>query len=87
MSKGRTVHVTSAQKQAAKGLVSRSAKTGRYVSSSVSKIANARNPRTTIVDSASGSGPSGSSRSAATGRYVTKATARRNPDTTVTESG
>lgn len=72
MSKGRTVHVTSAQKQAAKGLVSRSAKTGRYVSSSVSKIANAQNPRTTVVESTSGGQSSVTSRSATTGRYVAK---------------
>lgn len=37
----KTVRVTSAQKQAAKILIARSAKTGRYVSPSVSKIANA----------------------------------------------
>lgn len=37
----KTVRVTSAKKQAAKTLVSRSAKTGRQVSKSVTKIANA----------------------------------------------
>ena len=42
-----TVKVTAAQKQAAKTLVSRSAKTGRSVSTAVSKIANAKTPRTT----------------------------------------
>jgi hypothetical protein len=78
VSKGRTVHVSSAQKQAAKALVSRSAKTGRFVASSVSKIANARSPRTTVV---------GSMRSAATGKYVTKGTAPRQSDITVTENG
>lgn len=41
MAKARTVKVTSAQKRAAKALVDRSAKTGRYVSDSVLKIANA----------------------------------------------
>jgi hypothetical protein len=35
------VYVTRAQKDAAKMLVSRSAKTGRYVSANVHKIANA----------------------------------------------
>lgn len=68
MSKGRTVHVSSAQKQAAKALVSRSAKTGRFVSSSVTKIANARNPRTTVVERTSGTSVMGSNRSAATGK-------------------
>lgn len=68
MSKGRTVHVSSAQKQAAKALVSRSAKTGRFASSSVTKIANARNPRTTVVERTSGTGVMGSNRSAATGK-------------------
>lgn len=42
MSKARTVHVSSAQKQAAQGLVNRSVKSGRHVSSSVAKIANAK---------------------------------------------
>lgn len=51
----RTVRVTSAQKSAAKALVTRSAKTGRSVSSSVTKIANAKTVRA--------SNPS-------TGRYV-----------------
>ena len=41
MAKARTVKVTAAQKRAAKALVDRSTKTGRYVSSSVMKIANA----------------------------------------------
>ena len=41
MAKGKTVHVTSAQKQAAQALVARGAKAGRSVSLSVSKIANA----------------------------------------------
>jgi len=87
VSKGRTVHVSSAQKQAAKALVSRSAKTGRFVASSVSKIANARSPRTTMVDRTSGMGVVGSMRSAATGKYVTKGTAQRQSDITVTENG
>lgn len=52
----KTVRVTAAQKRAAKGLISRSAKTGRYVSPSVSKIANAKS----------------ATRSATTGRYVSK---------------
>lgn len=46
----RTVRVTTAQKNAAKALVTRSAKTGRYVSSSVAKIANAKS----VAPSASG---------------------------------
>lgn len=41
MATHKTVRVTSAQKQAAKALVQRSAKTGRSVSTSVTKIANA----------------------------------------------
>ncbi|GAA3634643.1 hypothetical protein GCM10022236_41520 [Microlunatus ginsengisoli] len=41
MATHRTVRVTPAQKQAAKALVERSAKTGRSVSTSVTKIANA----------------------------------------------
>ncbi len=41
MAKTRTVKVTSAQKRAARALVDRSAKTGRLVSASVLKIANA----------------------------------------------
>ncbi|MDN5770125.1 MAG: hypothetical protein L0H26_10370 [Microlunatus sp.] len=60
----RTVRVTSAQKSAAKALVSRSAKTGRYVSPSVTKIANAKT----------------TTRSAATGRYVTTAQSGRGTD-------
>ncbi len=39
--KTKTVYVKSAQKQAAKALVTRSARTGRFVSSAVTKIANA----------------------------------------------
>ncbi len=85
MAKGRTVNVTSAQKQAAKALVSRSAKTGRYVSSSVSKIANARSPRTTVVESTAGREVPASTRSATTGKFVTKGTVQRHPDTTVKE--
>jgi hypothetical protein len=47
MAKDETVKVTAAQKQAAKTLVSRGAKTGRYVSTAVAKIAAAKTPRTT----------------------------------------
>ena len=38
----KAVRVTSAQKSAAKAVVARSAKTGRQVSKSVTKIANAK---------------------------------------------
>lgn len=61
----KTVRVTSAQKNAAKALVSRSATTGRYVSPSVTKIANAKT----------------TTRSVTTGRYVTGATSGRGTDT------
>ena len=47
MAKDETVKVTAAQKLAAKTLVRRSDKTGRYVSSAVAKIANAKTPRAT----------------------------------------
>jgi len=60
----RTIRVTAAQKNAAKALVARSAKTGRHVSSSVSKIANAKT----------------TTRSAITGRYVTKGAGDRSTD-------
>lgn len=75
MAKSRTVRVTSAQKQAAKALVSRSAKTGRYLSPSVTKIANASRAEQGSY-----------SRSASTGRYVTDAAAGRNPQNTLTEN-
>lgn len=66
----RTVRVTSAQKSAAKGLINRSAKAGRFVSSSVAKIANAKS----------------TSRSATSGRFVHKTSAQRNAGATVTET-
>lgn len=65
----KTVRVTSAQKRAAKGLISRSAKTGRYVSPSVSKIANAKS----------------ATRSTTTGRDVSKGAANRAPAGTAAE--
>lgn len=54
------VYVTRVQKDAAKMLVSRSAVTGRFVSSNVRKIANARtatagqaaHPKTTVTEQA-----------------------------------
>lgn len=63
----------------------RSAKTGRYVTKSTA----VRHPRTTVVESGSGSnrGSGTHHRSAVTGRYVTKSTATRHPGTTVTETG
>lgn len=52
MATTKTVHVTSAQKRAARLLVSRSAKTGKGISATYSKIANAKSsPRTTILES------------------------------------
>lgn len=63
------VYVTSAQRSAAKTLVSRSAKTGRYVSQAVNRIADA----------------DGTTRSAKSGRYVSATAAARNPTTTVSE--
>lgn len=59
----RTVRVTSAQKSAAKGLIARSAATGRFVSSSVAKIANAKS----------------TSQSAVNGSFANKTSARSNP--------
>lgn len=62
----------------------RSARTGRYVRSTTA----ARNPRTTVRESAAANAGSRKTahRSAITGRYVTKSTAARHPNTTVTEN-
>lgn len=57
------VYVTAAQKQTAQGLIERSAKTGRHLSTSVAKIANASR-----VD---GQGPR-TSRGASAGRDTTR---------------
>lgn len=78
----RPLEVVMAGKSSSGGSRARSASTGRFVS----KATAARHPRTTVVESTSGSGSNGlSARSAITGRYVSQATARRHPDTTVTE--
>ncbi|MFQ1003712.1 hypothetical protein [Modestobacter sp. SSW1-42] len=61
----------------------RSARTGRYVSSSTA----ARHPRTTVTERGGNTSQSVNHRSAITGHYVTAATARRHPSTTVTERG
>ncbi|GAB1692954.1 hypothetical protein [Krasilnikovia sp. M28-CT-15] len=63
--------------------VSRSAGTGRFVSSRTA----ARSPRTTTTERV-GRGTSNSqtvNRSASTGRFVTAATAARHPGTTITQ--
>jgi len=70
----RTVRVTSAQVNAAKLKVQRSATSGKSVSRGVEAIANAKR--------ASGSGGS-SAGSALTGRSVTAETAARHPGKTV----
>lgn len=72
----KTVRVTSAQVNAAKLKVKRSAITGKYVSRGVEAIANAKRD-------SGGGGSHG--RSTITGRYVTPQTTARHPDTTVTE--
>ncbi|MCZ2814477.1 hypothetical protein O2W15_23855 [Modestobacter sp. VKM Ac-2979] len=61
----------------------RSARTGRYVSSSTA----ARHPRTTVTERGGNTSRSTNYRSAITGHYVTESTARRHPNTTVTERG
>ena len=66
------VYVSRVQRDAAKRIVARSAATGRYVSSAVSKVAGAESPSR--------------SRSAVTGRYVTPATSTHHPKQTQTES-
>ena len=71
----RTVQVTSAQVNAAKLKVKRSATSGKFVSRGVEAIANAKR------ESDGGS----HARSAVTGRYVTGQSAARHPGTTVTE--
>lgn len=72
----KTVRVTSAQVNAAKLKVKRSAISGRYVSPGVKAIANAKRET---------GGGGAHSRSAVTGRYVTPRTAVRTSDTTVAE--
>jgi hypothetical protein len=44
-------------------------------------------PCTTVVESTASKGGGKAYRSAITGRYVTKGTAQRHPETTVTENG
>lgn len=63
--------------------VSRSARTGRFVS----KATAARSPRTTTTERVgSGTGNARAvTRSASTGRFVTAATGRRNPAGTITQ--
>lgn len=73
----KTVRVTSAQVNAAKLKVKRSAISGRYVSPGVKAIADAK--RETGGDGGE------HSRSAVTRRYVTQQSAARHPRTTVTE--
>lgn len=63
-------------------MASRSAKTGRFVSTATA----ARHPRTTVTHSGKSSKAHGS-RSAITGRFVKDSTAKRHPDTTITEGG
>ena len=46
-----------------------------------------RSPRTTVTESGGNKGSGTHYRSAITGHYVTEATAKRHPDTTVTENG
>jgi hypothetical protein len=74
----KTVRVTSAQVNAAKLKVKRSAATGRYVSPGVKAVADAKRE-----SSRGGSGTH--ARSAVAGRYVTRETDARHPDSTVTE--
>jgi hypothetical protein len=74
----KTVRVTSAQVNAAKLKVKRSAITGKYVSPGVKAVADAKRE-----SSRSGSGTH--ARSAVTGQYVTPQPAARHPDSTVTE--
>ena len=62
---------------------SRSAVTGRYVTSATA----ARHPRTTVTEAGRNRGSGTHHRSAISGRYVTGATAARHPRTTVTEKG
>lgn len=73
----KTVRVTSAQVNAAKLKVKRSAISGRFVSSGVKAIANAKRD--------TGSGGVAHSRSAVTGRYVTPESAVLKPTTAVAE--
>lgn len=66
----------------AKGGGFRSARTGRYVSTSHGRS----NPRTTVRESAGKSGSSGAHyRSAISGRYVTTKQGKASPGTTVLE--
>lgn len=74
MTSTKTVRVTPAQKQAAKGLISRSAQTGQFVSTAVTKIVNA----------SKANGKSSAARSAKTDRFVTTTAAKRRPTTSET---
>lgn len=69
----------------AKGSISRSAITGRFVS----RAAAARWPSRTVTEANGGRNAGGGTayRSASSGRYVTQGTARRNPSGTVRENG
>ena len=71
----RTVRVTSAQVNAARLKVKRSAITGKVVSRGVEAIANAKRE----------SGGSSRAHSATTGRYAASESAVRHPSTTATE--
>ena len=59
--------------------VSRSARTGRFVSPRTT----ARSPRTTVTQTVPGKGTG--HRSAITGRYISAAAAARHPNTSITE--
>lgn len=68
-------------KSRSRGTVSRSAKTGQFVTPAAAR----RNPGGTVTESKAGQGGNPAYRSAETGRYVTEATARRHPGSTVAE--
>lgn len=63
--------------------VSRSSRTGRFVSSGTTT----RSPRTTVTQAVGGKKSGGTvNQSAITGRFVSDATAKRHPDTTITRA-
>jgi len=61
--------------------VSRSARTGRFVSSSTAS----RSPKTTVTQTVPSDTVSGHYRSAITGRYIGAAAAARHPNTSISE--
>lgn len=63
---------------------SRSAISGRYISSGAAK----RSPRTSVTSSGSGPGKGGArNRSAISGRFISNAAAARHPNTSIRENG